>query len=190
MQIKTRRSFELEHLEEMLYHKKSVKSYLTHAYFVLLSKKPYIDITVSELTKQAGVSRVSFYRNFSTLDEVMEYGLKRFYEIVTKDVLPLFIKDKHLAWKKLIKEIFTHIKLYNEILVGIPHQNVGYLSSKLSKLFENTSDKESTNIQMKYLPFVNLSIVLSIAIVWLESGFLESVDEISEFAYKTISQNL
>lgn len=37
----------------------------------LLKKKPFNKITVSELVTRAGVGRVTFYRNFSSMEEVL-----------------------------------------------------------------------------------------------------------------------
>ena len=57
--------------------------YLAEALVDLLGEKPFSAISVSELAKRAGVARVTFYRNFSSKEEVIERhvaGIIRAYE--------------------------------------------------------------------------------------------------------------
>lgn len=47
-----------------------VESIIT-ALWILLETKPFNKISVSELVTRAGVGRVTFYRNFSNMEEVL-----------------------------------------------------------------------------------------------------------------------
>lgn len=48
-----------------------VRESLTDALFSLMSKKEFNDITITELSKKAGVSRLSFYRNYTSKEEIL-----------------------------------------------------------------------------------------------------------------------
>ena len=48
-----------------------VRESLTDALFTLMSKKEFNDITITELSKKAGVSRLSFYRNYTSKEEII-----------------------------------------------------------------------------------------------------------------------
>lgn len=50
---------------------------LTQALLLLMEKKPLSKINVSELCSRAGVSRVSFYRNFDSMDNILVQHLKK-----------------------------------------------------------------------------------------------------------------
>lgn len=50
----------------------SVKSEIEKALLALLSKKEYTSITVTDLVKEAKVARVSFYRYFSSIPDVLD----------------------------------------------------------------------------------------------------------------------
>ena len=52
--------------------KSRVQEYITGAMFELLEKKDYAHITVQDLVDRAGVCRASFYRNYFTMDEVID----------------------------------------------------------------------------------------------------------------------
>ena len=51
--------------------KQDSKDYLTTALLQLLEKNTYSTITVSQVVRRAGVSRMAFYRNFDKLDDVL-----------------------------------------------------------------------------------------------------------------------
>lgn len=51
--------------------KQDSKDYLTTALLQLLEKNIYSSITVSQVVRRAGVSRMAFYRNFDSLDDVL-----------------------------------------------------------------------------------------------------------------------
>lgn len=50
---------------------------LTEALLQLMEKKPLSKINVSELCIRAGVGRVSFYRNFDSMDDILVQHLKK-----------------------------------------------------------------------------------------------------------------
>ncbi|RRK09679.1 TetR/AcrR family transcriptional regulator [Lactiplantibacillus garii] len=51
--------------------KQDSKDYLTTALLQLLKTKDLNTLTVTQVVKRAGVSRMAFYRNFETLDDVL-----------------------------------------------------------------------------------------------------------------------
>ena len=86
-----------------MYHKeKSAKQLIADAYLRLLNQTPNLEITVPDVVKEAQVARVSYYRAFDSLDGVLEFVLDGFYEKVTKDILPMFMRDKLDACKTLL----------------------------------------------------------------------------------------
>ena len=55
---------------------KMAKGYIMEALLGLMNKKDYNDITITDITKKAGVNRVTFYRNFTNKDDVIIEHLK------------------------------------------------------------------------------------------------------------------
>lgn len=53
------------------------KERLSGALLELLKTVPYEDITVQRISDHAGVSRMAFYRNFDSKDDVIRYYLKK-----------------------------------------------------------------------------------------------------------------
>ena len=53
------------------YKNSIVKESFTDALFNLMTKKDFNNITISELSKKAGVSRLSFYRNYNSKEDII-----------------------------------------------------------------------------------------------------------------------
>lgn len=55
---------------------------LVNAMMELLQEKDYADITVTDLTRRAGLSRMAYYRSFSSREEVLD----RFMEVMGEQI--------------------------------------------------------------------------------------------------------
>lgn len=60
---------------------KTAKDFIIEGLLMLMAKKPYNEITITEIAERAGVNRVTFYRIFNTKDEVVEAHLTRCDEL-------------------------------------------------------------------------------------------------------------
>ena len=67
----------------------SVKDEIETALLALLSKKEYASITVTDLVKEAKVARVSFYRHFSSISDVLESIAEKTVQKLNIEFLPL-----------------------------------------------------------------------------------------------------
>lgn len=60
-----------EHLSGKSRQNREARSRIVQALLELIRKKPLSEISISELTAQAGVSRMTFYRNYSSREDVL-----------------------------------------------------------------------------------------------------------------------
>ena len=51
---------------------KYVDEYIINALFNLMKKKNFENISITEITNKAGVSRNSFYRNFNSKEDIVK----------------------------------------------------------------------------------------------------------------------
>ncbi len=89
---------------------------ITGALLILMERKPFESINISELCEKAGVSRASFYRNFKTKDDILIKHLKR----LTDDWWIEFEKkspDEFYAtfWTELLEQYRKNKKVINLI---------------------------------------------------------------------------
>lgn len=58
----------------------NIENYLTEALIILLQSKEFDRISISELCAKAGVSRMSFYRNFKNKNDILVFLLDRQFQ--------------------------------------------------------------------------------------------------------------
>ena len=163
----------------------------------LLKKKPFDYITVSEICKEAGVNRSTFYLHYETvgdlLQETARYLLDDFLAYFSTDAKAvafnlmdcelsdlIFVCDKYLSpyltYIKDHKEIFGTALLYNQAL--------GF-EDVYKRMFDNIFNPilerfhyDSGNRQ--YIILYYLNGINAIILEWLRNGCDMSIQEISE----------
>ncbi|MFV0393506.1 MAG: TetR/AcrR family transcriptional regulator, partial [Coprobacillaceae bacterium] len=56
---------------------KIVKDSLTESLLLLMETKEYSQISITDIAKKAGVSRMAYYRNFDNKEDILEYYFDR-----------------------------------------------------------------------------------------------------------------
>ena len=76
---------------------------MTQSLFRLMKRKPYHEITVTDIVREAGVSRNSFYRNYQSIEEI----ITQFLEQRTSEWWNRFIVCPD-RYPHVISEMFFH----------------------------------------------------------------------------------
>lgn len=89
-----------------------VDEYITEAFLLLLKEKEYKDISVTEICKKAGVTRMSFYRNFESREDIL---LKK-----VRYVTDAFLKESAISYRNdsvssYFIKLFTHMRRHKEL---------------------------------------------------------------------------
>ena len=163
----------------------------------LLKKKPLAYITVSEICKEAGVNRSTFYLHYETLDDLLaettRYLLDNFLAYFSTDAKAIalnikdcelsdliFICDKYLSpylsFVKDHREIFATALLYNQALGfgDVYHRMFDSIFNPILERFHYPSSNR------QYVMMYYLSGVHAIILEWLRNGCDKSIQEISE----------
>ncbi len=102
------------------------KKKLSEALFSLLEVKNYEEIKISDLCIKAGVSRATFYNNFLTIDDVLNYHFKSAEENV-KELFMAQLKENDYsfstAYRYLIHAVVSTIVSEKEKIVSILSKN-------------------------------------------------------------------
>ena len=82
------------------------KTNISLALYFLLLRKPYEEITVSDICKKAGISRVSFYHYYDKKDDILiQFSDEKFAEFFDD-----FTKLEKMTFNDLIVELFKFLK--------------------------------------------------------------------------------
>lgn len=160
--------------------KQDSKDYLTTALMQLLEKNPYQTITISQVVRRAGVSRMAFYRNFDSLDDVLyEYFSPlieaRFADVIQRVSPAEKLKSLETYFQDFSKTLeLSATQGYESIIRQIFNENMYHFYTSLS-LFDELKEPE----KHYYIKFMSDG-VYSIWREWLANGQKESLDMIHQ----------
>jgi AcrR family transcriptional regulator len=166
--------------------KRITKESVFTALMKLLDKRTFGEITISEITKVAGVSRAAFYRNYATKEDIIIFRLRDlFQELLLKlqalenrnkrnrtTVYFLFFKEHSGFIEMLIKAELTHI-FYDQFCIYV------------TDFLKNQTDKISKSaLYETYLPQYIASGLFRVLLEWVKGGTVESIDDLTQFMFE------
>jgi len=147
---------------------------IAEAFVILLKKKPYNDISISEICDRAGVTRMSFYRNYESKEDVIRKWLTNITDSFVADTK---ISYEHDSTQEYFTKLFTHMKKHQIICYSL-------YSSGQEQLLKHEFDRVfQTNYRDKYDTYKSYFIsggVYNVYLRWLINGCEESPDEVAE----------
>lgn len=157
------------------------KQALTLAFFNLLIKKPYKKITVSDVTSEAGVNRMTFYYHFKDIDDLVLKKIEEiFISICKKSVLS---GDYSSAYLNVYLAVLRHRELAKKVYPEFDmHRLTSFLFSLAFKLAsysvkQKAGNKISENMKDTIIHSVACCMVGSF-IEWLNSDMQKDPCEI------------
>jgi len=93
----------------------------------LLMKKELSDIKVSEIIVKAGISRATFYRNFSTKEDVVKHKVNMFFNTFYDELITDFSSSLERDEVMLVQEFFRRIDIEEELVDTVIKCNLEYL---------------------------------------------------------------
>ena len=99
---------------------------MVQALIQLLQTKSLSNITISELTERAGVSRMTYYRNYNSMDEIFISYLKDLVDAYRQDVAAWPDKGNYNDYRNMLHcyEYFDH---YREFIACLVNTGLGHL---------------------------------------------------------------
>ncbi len=162
---------------------------ITDALLKLMEKYPYEDISVKQIVLETDLVRKTFYRNYSSKDDVLRSHIRSilldYFEIVNNargDVLTT-IFEFAVENKKLLMLLDKNDMLYvvlqgmNEFIMSVKTKQNQELNP-FSKLFEG--------LDSDYLISLNTGGIWNVISLWVRRGMTEDPDDVK----RTIAQYL
>ncbi len=98
-----------------------VKDRLFYALIEFAGQKDWSKVTVTELIEASGVARASFYRNFRSVEEIIDYGIERMARQY-HDGLPVSGEDIHSRDVMIYK--FRYYQEHADLVLAFHHAKV------------------------------------------------------------------
>lgn len=151
----------------------SVRDSITDALVALANEKPFSSITTTELCQTAGVSRMAFYRNFQSKEEVLSIRLSELVEEYKSICAPLLEQGELWYSTGHLTEYFS-IMQRNKTLVNALFNTgmTGLLSYTIKRYLDDTWGNGTRESEYALISFAG-SLVACYK-PWADGGFQES----------------
>lgn len=150
----------------------------------LMETKNYANISITDITNLAGVSRMAYYRNYKCKDDILLNHLAD----QEKKLLVGINGEKANNFKEVIKMISNFFLENSAVIQAIYDAGLSanlsiMLSERVYSYFPVAIEKPDG----KYAVPFYVGAMLTVFKFWFDNGMVESVDEISEVIYKLIN---
>ncbi len=151
----------------------SVTEYITEALLLMMKKNPYNDISITALCEKAGVTRMSFYRNFNTKEDVLKNWISSITETF---LLESKISYKNDTTEQYFIKLFAHLKKHSDICLAIYNARLIHLvKDEFDHIFLTLHKDEYDEYKSYFLA----GGIYNIFLLWLIHGCIESPEELA-----------
>lgn len=155
---------------------------LREALIILMNEKNYYKISISELCHKAGVSRMAFYNNYESKDNLLKQII---YYQTNKLIDRIGSPFREKTTTEWYIKMFECIKEDNMYLRTIFNANFEF--EYLSAINDLVLHDETISPTNRYLRLMWAGGVVNTIIYWLESDMKDSVLEMATFCYNNLS---
>lgn len=140
----------------------------------LMEKQDYSEITISEICSKAGVTRMSFYRNFESKEDI----LKKWIIGVTDDFVSFSgISYKNDSLQEYFVKLFTHMLNYRAVCDSLYHAGLVHLvKSEFDRVFLAVYRGEYDD----YKSFFLAGGIYNVFLLWLINGYKEEPKQLAK----------
>ncbi len=168
--------------------KSSVKKRMADAFVDMLSQKSYADITVTDIVNTAQVARVSFYRNFNSISDVVDYITDELANEFIDKILPVLNSNDENKWREFLFDFINNALNNRRKIEAINLQNTTVLFSHLNtkmQMYVNVNSNKT--ISDKYTSYVKACLINNVVKKWIDDGMVETPEEIINYLMSFIT---
>lgn len=151
---------------------------VVNAFIELVDEKGYGDLTITDIARRAGVSRMTFYRQFSSKEDVA----KRFVETVGER-LARAVESEPGVWamRDYFYILFKDISAYSKVIKELYFGNLGeFILSCMNRILFRTPIKQGILKFDRYKTVFYAGAFYNVIIEWILSGMQEPAEDMAE----------
>ena len=151
-----------------------VKKQIVNTLLRMLKIQSLDSISVSELVKEAGVGRVSFYRNYESKKDVLIQEENRLFQIWKQKLDAGSDEEKEDFGRSLLNFYKEHSDFYLSIY------NAGLYEIIMTTIIETVEIPESEPNSVAYLKSSIAYMIYGYVSEWMKRGMIESGDQLAD----------
>lgn len=166
-----------------------VKKSILTALFSLMEKKKFSEIRVADIISVAGVAKASYYRNFSSIEDIIYFYIDQMNE----ELAELMPKQHDANMKTIRQNLIILYKYYlenrKEILLLCSNGFYELIQENTDQFLINAIGDMPANSIDRYNIFLLSGAICHVQIEWLKNKAPESPEDFADFQLKFIENN-
>lgn len=154
-----------------------VKDRLFYALLEFAGQKDWSKVTVTELIRKSGVARASFYRNFTSVENIIDYGIGQMALRYHEGMAP----SENIHSREVMQYKFRFYQEHAGIVLAFHHAKASttLLDIIIDCEIEACGDMPSTSIS-RYELYYYAGAFYSMMLSWLENGTKETPEAMAD----------
>ena len=160
------------------------KECIVTALLRLMQAKSYDTISITDITNLAGVSRMAYYRNYKSKDEIL---IKHLIDM-ERHLLDEVGGERAETFRGAIGYVSGFFQENADVIQAVYDAGLSHLLTKmLEERVYSYFPIAATAKEGRYAVHYYVGAILSVFKLWFDNGMVESVDEISDIIYNLIN---
>ena len=160
----------------------SVKREIVNAIIELMTEKSYMDITVTDIINTAQVARASFYRNFNSINDVIDMIANEMCDELIGEVFPTLYSTDERQWREFLFNHFYRFTRKQRQMGKIHPQNMNVIFVRMDgKIRRKQAEYPTGTIRDKYLVSCKMGLINSVTKEWIDGGMQETPEEMIDY---------
>lgn len=152
----------------------------------LMETEPYESISITDITNLAGVSRMAYYRNYKSKEEILLSHLEEAEEMLIEEIG----EGGAGSLREIILYIFKYIQENAAVIQAIYDAGLNHLLSKmLSQRILHYFPVASKTKEGRYAVPFYAGAILSVFHLWFDNGMKESSEEMADIIAALINRD-
>lgn len=162
------------------------KQKIITAFFSLLKKKRFSEITVTDIIKTAGVARATYYRNFDVKENIIE----EYLNTCRKQMKPILVDENFssetLAYENLVIRLKQISAQKENLLLLCQNGFTDFLHEESNRFAEIILGDMPIHSIERYNIYIVSGALLNLMIQWVKNDCAESPEEMAKLIAEKI----
>ena len=156
----------------------------------LMREKEFESISVTDICKTAGFSRMAYYRNFHSKNDILVQYMNMLADKFRTDLMKTYpgISSKSYEIVLFAFKYFKDYHAYAECLIKANLSSI--LQDGLNYYFDRYVAGTGSDIGRRYSLYYYSGALFNIYTTWVKGGMKESPEELAQIVYKRMNKGL
>lgn len=162
-----------------------MKSYIIDALLLLMEHTNFTDLTIGDIVKKAGVNRSTYYRHFSSKEDV----IKTFLRNISKDILE-WDKRAERTFEEHLINVYRHYDKHKKQMLTIYQNNLSILFLNVLEEYLGTDSHTCESATTQYDIAFHIGGTFNQFMLWFSRDMKDSPEEMAAYTLRILPEQL